>query len=361
MTWPKRTLFIFVTLLGFKALAANHPVISAKDHLPYEFKILTSATNKYLSSLDEHYQLIEDLKQIDASLEVMKKEEQFFLIKAEIYKEILRSKPSIALNNRFIDPKTLSELEAKAKEYSENQYLSWLITMIKDDLSPLLNSSLRNTYLFQLSNRGPITDSELQKYERKIKILLPWAILFLQQSEAELDLMCKNLVKRSLASIKLALVEFNKINKTQTPSLAENVYKLSNFKVRSQEEVDRPQSGALENELLSTDFNDEQTDSTKVDETQAWQPREEKPATRPELFPTPDPSYTPPPELPTAQTDWDTEYLFPDPDPEYQAPKELPLAKNDWQKEYLYPTPDPNYVPPTTMPLPVQSWESVRP
>lgn len=361
MIWPGWTLLIIAFITGITAQGANPPVILAKDHLPYEFKILTSATNKYLTSLDEHYQLVEDLKQIDASLAVMKKEEQFFLIKAEIYKEILRSKPNIVLNNRFVDPKTLNELDAKVKEYSDNPYLSWLIAMIRDDLRPLLSSSLRNTYLFQLNSRGPITDPELQKYERKLKILLPWAILFLQQSEDELNVTCKKLVKRSLASIKLALVEFNKINKTQTPALAENVYKLSNFRVRTQEEI-AGQTGALENELLSTDFNQKQ----QVQNDEAWKPREEgipaiDQATLPELFPTPDPNYTPPAELPTAQTDWDTEYLFPDPDPKYQAPEELPQAKNDWQKEYLYPTPDPNYIPPTTMPIPVQSWESVRP
>ncbi len=361
-----KRLLIFISLChSVVALAANPPIISAKDHLPYEFKILTQATNQYMVSVDEHYQLVEDLKLLDASLAVMKKEEQFFLIKAEIYKEILRSKPNIAVNNRFIAPKTLSDLDAKAKEYEENGYLSWLITMIRDDLTPLLGSSLRNTYLFQLSTRGPITDPELQKYDRKLKILLPWAILFLQQSEAELNLFCKNLVKRTLASIKLALVEFNKINKTQTPALVDNVYKLSNFNVRTKEEVEGQKNGALESELLSTDFN---KDSNQDSKEKTWTPREESqagqgvsPPQTPELFPTPDPNYTPPATLPTAQTDWDTEYLFPEPDPNYQAPEDLPQARNDWQREYLYPTPDPSYVPPTTMPVPVQSWESVRP
>lgn len=353
--------YIFLSLISLSLSAATPPIIAAKDHLPYEFKILTLATNRYMTSMDEHYQLVEDLKQLDASLNVMKKEEQFFLIKGEVYKEILRSKPNFPINPRFIAPKTLTDLDQKAAEYKDNQYLAWLITMIRDDLTPLLGSSLRNTYLFQVSSKGPITDPEIQKYERKLKILLPWAMLFLQQSESELDLFCKNLIKKTLAGIKLALVEFNKINKTQTQAVAENIYKLSNFSVRNPEDPAQ-KNGALESELLKTDFNQDTAPSETATNDKNWTPRSDSElANTPDLFPTPDPSYTPPAELPTAQTDWDKEYLFPKPDPKYEAPKDLPQAKNDWQKEYLYPTPDPSYVPPTTMPVPVQSWESVRP
>jgi len=355
---------IFLFILTINPLAAvEQPIILAKDHLPYEFKLLTSATNRYMTSVNEHYELVEDLKIIDAALSPMKKEEQFFFIKSEIYKEILRSKPDTNPPTRYIDPKTLTDLDAKAFEFKDNEYVSWLIQSIRDDLTPLLSSSMRNTYLFQIQSKTPITDMELTKYQRKIKILLPWAVLFLQKSPDEIDVFCKDLVKRSLASIKLSLVEFNKINKTKLPSLVSDIYKLSNFTVRNQAQIAAEKSGELEKELLETDFNKSEAKIAK----DGWVPRTEddnlqnNAALNPDPFPTPDPNYIPPVKLPAAKNDWEKEYLYPNPDPKYQAPKELPQAKNDWEQEYLYPTPDPDYIPPSTMPVPVKSWESVRP
>lgn len=349
-----KTLLIALFITSFSVTAIEHPSIEAKDHLPYEFRLLTHAANNYLTTSVDRYHLIEDLKAIDAALNVMKKEEQFFFIKAEIYKEILRYKPQIELITRYIEPQSLSGLDQKAQEFKDNQYVRWLIESIRQDLTPLLSSSTRNTYLFQRQSKTPITDVELQKYENKLKILMPWAMLFLQKTNEEINIYCRELLQRSLKSIRLALTEFNNISKNQAPAPAGDVFKLSHFNVR--QNVPTQTTDILKDELLETDFNEipARTDSTE------WTPKEEA-ALSPEIFPTPDPNYTPPASLPKAQNDWQQEYLFPKKDPDYQAPTELPQAKNDWQQEYLYPTPDPDYVPPTTMPVPVQSWESVRP
>lgn len=347
-------LFIALLMTSFSALALEHPIIEAKDHLPYEFRLLTHAANTYLTTSVDHYHLVEDLKSIDASLNVMKKEEQFFFIKSEIYKEILRFKPQGELITRYIEPQTLNALDQKAQEFKDNQYVRWLIESIRQDLTPLLSASTRNTYLFQRQSRTPITDLELKKYENKLKILMPWAMLFLQKTNEEINIYCRELLQRSIKSIRLALTEFNNITKNPPPAPVGDVFKLSHFDVRKKVTAEPLQTAdILKDELLDTDFN--QAPSTE------WTPKEEAASVNSEIFPTPDPNYTPPPALPQAQNDWQQEYLFPKQDPNYQAPSELPQAKNDWQQEYLYPTPDPDYIPPTTMPVPVQSWESVRP
>lgn len=342
---------ILSLLINF-SWAAEHPVIRAKDHLPYEFRLLTKSANLYFTSSVDHYNLVNELKDIDASLEALKKEEQFFLIKSEIYKEILRFRPENELLTRYIEPQTLRQLEEKAKSFEQNAFVAWLIGSIKEDLTPLLSSSIRNTYNFQRQSKTPITDNELKKYENKLKILIPWAILFLQKSDDEINLYAKELISRTLKSVGLALSEFNKISKNQVPAPVGDVFKLSHFSVTKK--LPEASNSALEKELLDTDFNE-----TAATSKSGWTPKEEE--TQTAIFPTPDPNYVPPAKLPEAKNDWQQEYLFPKPDPNYQAPSALPQAKNDWDKEYLYPTPDPDYIPPASMPVPVDSWESVSP
>lgn len=121
-----------------------------KEDLPVEFSYLVESLQQYPLSDKEREEITKEIKELDKLFSLMSKEEVFFVLKSEIYKELL-NKPRLAQQSQYYNKKILRTLldliEAKIDSY--HPFAKWIIIATYADLKQIFDSPYYNTFIVE--------------------------------------------------------------------------------------------------------------------------------------------------------------------------------------------------------------------
>ncbi len=302
----------------------------AKNTLPEEFQYLIETIQDFSLDKSQKGALYTQIKRLDSILIQIPKDEINFLLKTEIIKFLLGTPPK-NFEKKNIRYETIKSGNAKfEKEKGTLSPLSiWLLESIHSDLSQLMSSSHFPELARQIKAGTLAHKIEQKKYFRQFKLLLPLYTFYINTPIDDYLLSQKKIAHELFAHLKnylgyyVALSQKRKLPKSKTLIFFTKVpikEKSSNEKV-----------------ISILDAAEISLEQKEVKDEDQWKPNDNL-----ILFPTPDPSYSPPQELPRAIKSWSNEMgqLYPAPNSKYIPPSQLPLPIRNWI-EKVPPTPTP--------------------
>jgi hypothetical protein len=217
----------------------------------------------------------------------MSKEEVFFLLKTEIYKELL-NKPPLTQQFKHYEKKILRPLldliEVKIDSY--HQFAKWIIIATYSDLKQIFDSPYYNTFIVEKKGIG-LKNPNAALIDKKFNLVLPWYEDIISQNPEVFHENLKPIMLSLLTKINnkirilLQYSRFEKINIVIDDNL-------KYFEIKAP--LEKPaQKDPLQDLVMP------QEKPTEIAKDQ-WFPRNE---------PTePDPNYVAPEKLPTPVDDW---------------------------------------------------------
>jgi hypothetical protein len=217
----------------------------------------------------------------------MSKEEVFFVLKSEIYKELL-NKPRLTEQSKYYNKKILRTLldliEAKIDSY--HQFAKWIIIATYADLKQIFDSPYYNTFIVEKKGIG-LKNPNAALIEKKLNLVLPWYEDITGQNPEAFHENLKPAMLSLLTKLNkkirylLQYSRFDKLNLGPEDTL-------KYFDIRAPQGKE-----AKKDPLLDMDLPTEKPTEVAKDQ---WAPRNE---------PTePDPNYVAPEKLPSPTDDW---------------------------------------------------------
>jgi hypothetical protein len=247
--------------------------------------------------------LDQSLIKMDQAFEQLSKEEIFFIIKTEAYKSVLKNKPELQIQKTSYNKEIINFFDSYIKRETISPFAKWTLYSIKTDLEVILESSLFTTWLVRKKYNNPL-DSKLKRLEKKLNLLLPWYEYIRMTEPKDFDNSLKDMMISLLDKINLYTIQLLSYS---SPTPIEISPLRPQFKFFEEREFD------LEKKSEFVDTVEKVVES--VLKKQA------------------------PPVLPTPVNDWlpkddgslpENARAYPTPDPNYKVPDELPKPIDDW-------------------------------
>jgi hypothetical protein len=280
-------LAILATLLPLVTFSSD-PLLAPKSDLPVEFSYLVESFQQYPLQDSERENLSNVLKKLDKLFTQMTKEEVYFILKSEIYKELL-NKPRLSQQSQLYDKKILKKfaeiIDTKIENY--HQFAKWIIIATYSDLKQIFDSPYFNTFIVEKKGIG-LKNPNAAMIEKKLNLVLPWYEDIVNQNPEEFHEMLKPLLLVMLDKITIKieyLLVFSRFEKIQqTPD--DN---LRYFEIK----IPMPKE-AIKDPLLDIDLSAIKPAEQPIKDQ--WLPRNEPME--------PNPNYIPPENLPVPSDDW---------------------------------------------------------
>ncbi|MFI5389729.1 MAG: hypothetical protein ACHQYQ_00095 [Bacteriovoracales bacterium] len=258
-----------------------------KEDLPVEFSYLVESLQQYPLSDKEREEIAKEIKELDKLFSLMSKEEVFFVLKSEIYKELL-NKPRLAQQSQYYNKKILRTLldliEAKIDSY--HPFAKWIIIATYADLKQIFDSPYYNTFVVEKKGIG-LKNPNAALIEKKLNLVLPWFEDITGQSPEVFHENLKPVMLSLLAKLNKKikyLLQYSRFEKLNL--VTEDALKY--FEIKSPEE-----KAAKKDPLLDMDLPTEKPTEVAKDQ---WMPKNGPLE--------PDPNYVAPEKLPTPTDDW---------------------------------------------------------
>lgn len=258
-----------------------------KEDLPVEFSYLVESLQQYPLSDKEREEITKEIKELDKLFSLMSKEEVFFVLKSEIYKELL-NKPRLAQQSQYYNKKILRTLldliEAKIDSY--HPFAKWIIIATYADLKQIFDSAYYNTFIVEKKGIG-LKNPNAALIEKKLNLVLPWFEDITGQSPEVFHENLKPVMLSLLAKLNKKikyLLQYSRFEKLNL--VTEDALKY--FEIKSPEE-----KAAKKDPLLDMDLPTEKPTEVAKDQ---WMPKNGPLE--------PDPNYVAPEKLPTPTDDW---------------------------------------------------------
>ncbi len=194
------------------------PTLVPKPALPVEFSYLVESIQQYPLPDNEKENLLKVLKKLDKLFAQMTKEEVFFLLKSEIYKELL-NKPKLTQQSQLYDKKILRKLaeliDTKIESY--HQFAKWIIIANYSDLKQIFDSPYFNTFIVEKKGIG-LKNPNAAMIGKKLNLVLPWYEDIINQNPEEFHEMLKPIMMGLLDKITSKieyLLEYSRFEKPQ--------------------------------------------------------------------------------------------------------------------------------------------------
>jgi hypothetical protein len=277
-----------------------------KSNLPVEINFLIQSLHMSKLSPIEKRILDQSLIKMDQAFEQLSKEEIFFIIKTEAYKSVLKNKPDLQIQKASYNKKILNYFDSYIEKDAISPFAKWALYSIKSDLEELLESSLFATWLVRKKYNNPL-DNKLRRLEKKLNLLLPWYEYIKMTEPKDFDAGLKDMMLSLLDKINLYTLQLLSYS---SPTPIEISPLRPTFKFFEEREFD------LEKKTEFVQTLEKVVDSVLKDQ---------KPVT-----------------LPTPVNDWlpkddgslpENARAYPTPDPNYKAPEDLPKPVDDWFDE----------------------------
>ena len=258
-----------------------------KENLPVEFSYLVESLQLYPLSDKERENITKEIKELDKLFSLMSKEEVFFLLKSEIYKELL-NKPKLIQQSKNYNKKIIRTLldliDAKIDSY--HQFAKWIIIATYSDLKQIFDSPYYNTFIVEKKGIG-LKNPNAALIEKKLNLILPWYEDITGQTPEGFHETLKPVMLSLLTKLNkkirylLHYSRFEKLNLVPNDSL-------KYFAIKVPEE-----KKAKKDPLLDMDLPAEKPTEVAKDQ---WTPKNEPRD--------PDPNYVAPEKLPFPTDDW---------------------------------------------------------
>ena len=217
----------------------------------------------------------------------MTKEEVYFLLKSEIYKELL-NKPRLTQQSQLYDKKILRKfaelIDTKIESY--HQFAKWIIIATYSDLKQIFDSPYFNTFIVEKKGIG-LKNPNAAMIEKKLNLVLPWYEDIINQNPEEFHEMLKPILIGILDKITVKIEYLLALSRFEKPQLVPDD-NLRYFEIK----MPTPKE-AQKDPLLDLDLPTGRPAEVAKDQ---WQPRNEPME--------PNPNYIPPENLPVPSDDW---------------------------------------------------------
>lgn len=196
----KYLLIIYFLFIGHQATSATTFVTPAKDKLPLELVVLLESLNELKLTPNEQNQYIDEAKTLNGFLKFLTKEQIYFLVKAQIYKNVLEKEFQ---GDYKITKFTSLDIEAIEKNYKANKnsyspYASWLIQSVLSDFSTLKNYPGFNQVKLSIVDKDPT----LNLIRKKLNLLSPWLGAIATLTAQDFNGRLKKMMFKTLADVK---------------------------------------------------------------------------------------------------------------------------------------------------------------
>ena len=263
----------------------------ADGKLPLEFIYIINSYQNYDLNEEEKKSFKKTIYFYEQSFRKISKEEQFQLIKSQIYKNIINLFPISYKQNLKVDIKEIKEkFKMRLESKIEDSFQKWLISaLIRDITLSKKNKSLKQSgiyYSLFYNWNNLFNDSTVQDIDKKLKILSKNILSDLKSRLKDFLLISKNISLKDPKEFKLEEMIFFNI-KNDTPSKKKKDLEKKSNVLKILEPINE-ESLILPGTIKAED---------------EWVPKdhEENININP---PRPDPNYSPPKKLPLPANDW---------------------------------------------------------
>lgn len=300
-----KSLFLALAILTITLSSRAAFVTPEKDKLPLELVILINSINELKLSPDDNNRYIDEAKTLNGYLKYLTKEQIYFLVKSQIYKNVLEKEFQ---GDYKITKFTSLDIEAIEKNYQQNKknysaYASWLIQSVLSDFSTLKNYPGFNQVKLTIVEKDPT----LNLIRKKLNLLSPWLGAISTLTASDFNGRLKKMMFKTLADIK----ESAYLLKTYPTRPPESTSDLIVVSLKTQKAIPVKESGVqtptvtseseslMENAEIEQKKAQETVENLKIDEnvappafaTPKWEPKEE-PKSEEEAKKIPPPSET---------------------------------------------------------------------
>tara|TARA_Y100000780_G_scaffold232553_1_gene265937 strand:- start:39054 stop:39941 length:888 start_codon:yes stop_codon:yes gene_type:complete len=272
----------------------------AKEELPYEVKTLVESFNFDYLTDEEKNHLKTHLTELDSLMMNLTSNDRFFLAKSSVYKWILKYPPQVNPPASF----TLKQFTEKESSKKLSPFAKWLVLALKSDAIDIQRSANYQQYLNYRNRKNLPYD--LMSLKKKVDLLRPWAYLFYRDNGEQVNL---QLTKHQFTLLKDIIAQYKlyyRFKGNQLPPL--NPKDLRLFSLNTGKAI-KKSSSPLDESISELDVIIKKhrkagipipTNDWQASKKDTWTPGDEKGE-----FLKPDPSYTPPKELPKPVNDWE--------------------------------------------------------
>lgn len=282
-----RLLIFLIFTCSLSAQAAF--ITPQKDKLPLELVILINSLNELKLTPDEQNKYLDEAKTLNGYLKFLTKEQIYFLVKAQIYKNVLEKEFQ---GDYKITKFTSLDIESIEKNYLANKnnyspYASWLIQSVLSDFSTLKNYPGFNQVKLTIVEKDPT----LNIIRKKLNLLSPWLGAIATLTATDFNSRLKKMMFKTLADIK----DGSYLLKTYPTRPAETTDDLIVVSLKPQKTIpvkevvpndgqdSNSSESLLENSEIEQKKAQEAVENLKIDEnvtppvfaTPKWEPKEE--------------------------------------------------------------------------------------
>lgn len=195
-------LHLLVAIISFFSLMSAKAafVTPHQEKLPLELVILINSINELKLTPEENSRYIDEAKTLNGFLKFLTKEQIYFLVKSQIYKNVLEKEFQ---GDYKITKFTSLDIEAIEKNYRLNSkkystYASWLIQSVLSDFSTLKNYPGFNQVKLTIVEKDPT----LNIIRKKLNLLSPWLGAISTLTAVDFNGRLKKMMFKTLADIK---------------------------------------------------------------------------------------------------------------------------------------------------------------
>lgn len=255
------------------------------NKVPIEFQYLVEHLDMNVKDLNN---IIENIKIINSDLSALPKETTLFLLKFEVYKEVLNFNQQKDSNTIFLNTVYLDKVESKLKtnKAAYSRFGQWLIKSIVADYQPFREDEFINN--LEAASKGSSTARKrYREFKQVHKFNNFWLDRFEKLSTIKFNSLISELSKRTIVNLATKSYLFSKQYKNLGTLKSENLFILPvTIKETSEEEVkpEKKENKSTAKELMekispedlssvSDEIDDIDIDSDDVDDT--WSPSPE--------------------------------------------------------------------------------------
>lgn len=271
------------------------------NNVPTEFKLIIDTLTKSYMSKEEYDKNKVLFDTLNADLKLVSKASSYAILKTEIYKEILRAEKKAKLDYVMINNIKLVKFEERIliNLDSYNPFAKWLVNSLFNDFYTTVKNRYFATLKFRFKSKQELTSRELLVHKKKLEILYPWYQLIMNTEPEEFNLKVESILPELIHSISDYVNYYALYTSFEESDVQPLPEPIKMTWIEPEKEADHKEMDVVDKAI-------DELRETEGSGGEDWKPSDKEMATLvlPENYPTPDPGYKAPKELPKPINDW---------------------------------------------------------
>lgn len=235
MFWKNKTLTLMLFLFTTTAFTKDLPLkdlVVISDKAPIELKLMTQHLAKYTTDREDIFKVISYCNLINKDLKTSSKKNVFFMLKAEIYRGILRNQYLQFDNKLQVSSSLLNSIEQKLDKYDivYSDFSKWIIKSILADLQPYIADNFIDQY--QGISRLDIKKQEMvTRLKKVLSYITTWLEKIEKLTPENFNELVKNISMDTLHHISSRTYYFNTFSKIYKQTQETDTFKVPKVKL----------------------------------------------------------------------------------------------------------------------------------